>query len=62
VLNTIVWIAGMEVPRGGVKSSSVSEEEINLNLDKKNEIRKITLPLKPAMEYYRAMSGKRKAG
>ena len=60
ILNTVVWIAGMEVPDGGVISSKVSEEEINANLDEKKNMHKITLPLKPAIEYYREMSGKRK--
>ncbi|MEJ6718926.1 MAG: ThuA domain-containing protein [Akkermansiaceae bacterium] len=33
VLNAIVWSAGMKVPEGGVKSNSLSEEELNTNLD-----------------------------
>lgn len=33
VLNAIVWTAGMEVPEGGVKSSPVTEDELNENLD-----------------------------
>ncbi|MCX8237480.1 MAG: ThuA domain-containing protein [Akkermansiaceae bacterium] len=33
VLNAIVWSAGMKVPEGGVKSNSLSEEELNANLD-----------------------------
>lgn len=32
-LNAIVWVAGMEVPEGGVKSLPVTEEQINENLD-----------------------------
>ena len=32
-LNAIVWVAGMEVPEGGVKSKPVTEDEINENLD-----------------------------
>ncbi|MEM1294908.1 MAG: ThuA domain-containing protein [Verrucomicrobiota bacterium] len=32
-LNAIVWVAGMEVPEGGVKSLPVTEDQINENLD-----------------------------
>jgi len=32
-LNAIVWVAGMDVPEGGVKSLAVSEDQINENLD-----------------------------
>ena len=33
VLNTIVWIAGQEVPEGGVPTATVTEDELNENLD-----------------------------
>jgi hypothetical protein len=33
VLNAIVWVAGAEVPKGGVKSLAVSEDQLNENLD-----------------------------
>ena len=33
VLNAIVWVAGMDVPEDGVKSESVSEDQLNENLD-----------------------------
>lgn len=33
VLNSIVWVAGAEVPEGGVKSLAVTEDELNANLD-----------------------------
>ena len=33
VLNAIVWVAGMDVPEGGVKSLAVSEDQLNENLD-----------------------------
>jgi hypothetical protein len=33
VLNAIVWVAGMDVPESGVKSLSVSEDQLNENLD-----------------------------
>ena len=33
VLNSIVWVAGAEVPQGGVKSLAVTEDELNANLD-----------------------------
>lgn len=35
VLNAIVWIAGMEVPKDGVKSATPTESEMKANLDKK---------------------------
>ncbi len=35
VLNAIVWTVGLEVPNGGVKSKSLTEEELNANLDAK---------------------------
>lgn len=34
VLNAIVWTAGMEVPEGGVKSTPLTEDDLNANLDK----------------------------
>ena len=51
VLNAIVWTAGIDVPKNGVQSAPITEEQINANLDKKKEMTKITLPLKTAMEY-----------
>ena len=33
MLNSIVWVAGAEVPEGGVKSLAVTEDELNANLD-----------------------------
>lgn len=33
VLNTIVWVAGKKVPKGGVPTSKVTEAELNENLD-----------------------------
>lgn len=33
ILNTIVWIAGKEVPQGGVPTAKVTEDELNENLD-----------------------------
>lgn len=33
VLNAIVWVAGMDVPEGGVHSLPVSEEQLNANID-----------------------------
>ena len=32
-LNAIVWVAGMEVPEGGVISTPLTEEQLNANLD-----------------------------
>ena len=51
ILNTIVWIAGMDVPEGGVKSEKITEEQINANLDQKENMTHIKLPLKTAMDY-----------
>ncbi|MCH2207099.1 MAG: ThuA domain-containing protein [Lentisphaerales bacterium] len=33
VLNTIVWVAGKDVPKGGVPTYTVTEDELNENLD-----------------------------
>ena len=51
ILNTIAWIAGMDVPEGGVKSEKITEEQINANLDQKKNMTHIKLPLKTAMDY-----------
>jgi len=51
ILNTIVWIAGMDVPEGGVKSEKITEEQINANLDQKENMTRIKLPLKTAKDY-----------
>ena len=32
-LNAIVWTAGLDVPEGGVKSTALSEDDFNANLD-----------------------------
>lgn len=37
VLNAIVWTAGMEVPEDGVPTNSLSEDELNWNLDRKGD-------------------------
>ncbi len=45
VLNAIVWTARMEVPKEGVQSSPVSEEDLNANLDDKGPKKtRITVP------------------
>lgn len=44
VLNTIVWVAGGEVPKQGVPITKVTEEEINANLDKKGKMAHIKIP------------------
>jgi hypothetical protein len=44
VLNAIVWVAGMEVPEGGVVSLPVTEAQLNENLDPKQEMIHIALP------------------
>ena len=33
VLNSIVWVAGADVPETGVKSETVTEDQLNTNLD-----------------------------
>jgi hypothetical protein len=35
VLNAIAWIAGMEVPAGGVPTETPTDQEMTANLDKK---------------------------
>lgn len=37
VLNAVVWCAGMDVPGSGVESKSLTEGELNANLDKYNK-------------------------
>lgn len=37
VLNSIVWTAGVEVPKDGVKSKPLTEDELNANLDNKGK-------------------------
>lgn len=37
VLNALVWTAGMEVPKDGVKSIQPTEDELNANLDDKGK-------------------------
>ncbi|MGI9244954.1 MAG: ThuA domain-containing protein [Verrucomicrobiales bacterium] len=46
VLNAIVWTAGLEVPEGGVKSETLTEETLNANLDEYGEgkMRRLKLP------------------
>jgi len=44
-LNAIVWTAGMEVPKDGVRSKSVTEDELNANLDDKGANKpRLTVP------------------
>ena len=33
VLNAIVWVAGIDVPKNGVASKALTEEDLNANLD-----------------------------
>lgn len=44
ILNAMLWVAGAEVPEGGVDSEPVSEEELNSNLDRKNPMVHVELP------------------
>ena len=43
-LNAIIWTAGLEVPKEGVKSLAVSEKQLNENLDKKRRTKHLTVP------------------
>lgn len=48
VLNAIVWTAGLEVPAGGVRSSPLTDADLNANLDDKGPRKAdLTVP-KPA--------------
>jgi putative membrane-bound dehydrogenase-like protein len=45
VLNAIVWVAGVNVPAGGVVSTPLTEDELNANLDDKGRAGpRLTLP------------------
>jgi len=56
VLNTLVWVAGLDVPEDGIRSKPLTEEEINANLDQKKAMTHIKLPLKKGIEYYAEIS------
>jgi putative membrane-bound dehydrogenase-like protein len=43
VLNAIVWTAGLEVPKDGVPSKPLTEDELNANLDDKGKVKHLTL-------------------
>lgn len=45
VLNAIVWTTGLEVPEGGVKSTPLTEDDMNANLDDYgNKTKRLKLP------------------
>lgn len=45
VLNAIVWTAGIKVPKGGVVSNPLTEDDLNANLDDyKGKTRRLKLP------------------
>jgi hypothetical protein len=44
VLNAIIWVAGMEVPEGGVKSNPLTEADLNVNLDAKTPMVEVKMP------------------
>ncbi len=44
VLNAIVWVAGLDVPEGGVKSQAITEAQLNENLDPKDPMVEVKLP------------------
>lgn len=52
VLNTIVWVAGLDVPEDGIPSKGPTEEEINANLDQKKSMTRIKLPIESGTEYH----------
>ncbi len=43
-LNAIVWAAKVEVPAEGVKSTPLTEDELNANLDAKGKAKRLTVP------------------
>ena len=51
VLNAIVWVAGIEVPEGGVKSEPVTLEQLNANLDKKKKMKAVPMPSDKDFEF-----------
>ena len=50
ILNAMLWVAGAEVPEGGIRSANVDEQELNENLDPKRKMVRVELPagLKPS--------------
>ena len=44
VLNAIVWVAGLEVPEGGVKSNALTEADLNTGLDPKEPMVQVKMP------------------
>lgn len=44
VLNAMLWTAGMDIPKGGVKSQPVTEAQLNENLDPKKKMIHVFLP------------------
>ena len=44
VLNAMVWVAGLDVPEGGVQSLPLTETDLNENLDEKRVMRPVALP------------------
>lgn len=68
VMNAIVWTARMEVPEDGVPAGSVTEEELNQNLDQKKNMKHIALPTqelyqqKPMVQPWFDEKGKRHNG
>ncbi len=60
VLNTIVWVAGLDVPEGGIPSKTPTEEEINANLDQKKSMTHLKLPLKNGRELFNEITHDRK--
>ena len=40
ILNALCWVAKVEIPKDGIESAPVSNDEINLNLDDKRPKKK----------------------
>jgi hypothetical protein len=51
VLNSIVWVAGAEVPEDGVESKPVTEDELNENLDVYEGLDNPRIPLPDIAEF-----------
>ena len=50
VLNSIVWLARSEVPKGGVVSKTITQEELNKNLDRPVANKPVLLPTEALLQ------------
>ncbi|NQZ58945.1 MAG: hypothetical protein HRT88_15950 [Lentisphaeraceae bacterium] len=52
ILNTIAWVAGMDIPKGGVPTFKVTEDELNENLDDYgNKTKRVKIPAAAAERF-----------